>query len=51
MLTINSEFTQQQNEEDGKTLEHDKRDGAITCVFCQEFIKIDVSRSCTKRSV
>ena len=24
-------------EEDGKTLEYDKRDGAITCVFCREF--------------
>ena len=30
---LNSEFTQQ----DGKTLDCEKRDGAITCVFCREF--------------
>lgn len=30
---LNSEFTQQ----DGKTLDCEERDGAITCVFCREF--------------
>ena len=29
--------TGQQKEKDGKPLECDKRDGAITCVFCREF--------------
>ena len=33
LFTSNSEFTQQ----DGKTLECDKCDGAVTCVFCGEF--------------
>ena len=31
--------TGRQEEEDGKTLVCDKRDGAVTCVFCREFAK------------
>ena len=39
---FNSEFTQQE----GKTLDCEKRDGAITCVFCRKFDKKICLKEC-----
>ena len=38
LINCSSEFTQQDgSKKDGKTLVCDKRDRAITCVFCLDF--------------